>query len=175
METSLSLRSLERTLEEMLLPTLEELRHRKGSDSAAWAFAAPGRRLAVPRTGRHAARRGRGILIGDASEGVSDPDCLYIRVLDLLCTRSGALVLTLPVERSGGSTSRCARSTRCGGDRGRPRARRRVARWAYGVRRAAGDVPFLLFHRRARDGLTAPGRARYPAPPRPRRRRCWSG
>ena len=40
MEASLSLRTLERTLEELMLPAIDELRRRKGIDSAAWAFAA---------------------------------------------------------------------------------------------------------------------------------------
>jgi MerR family transcriptional regulator, light-induced transcriptional regulator len=149
MEASLSLRSLERTLEELLLPAMEDVRRRKGVDSAAWAFASQWATGWVCRA-QGVTPRGdsHGILIGDASDGTSDPDCLYIRVLDLLCRRSGAIVLTLPVHALrrldepvraiGPALVVIAGDHACDDD---------VARWAYGVRRAAGDVPFCVFHR----------------------------
>jgi DNA-binding transcriptional MerR regulator len=40
MEAALALRSLERTVEEVLLPSLSEVRQRQGADSAPWALAA---------------------------------------------------------------------------------------------------------------------------------------
>src|SRR5919202_2768634 len=40
MEAALALRSLERSVEEVLLPTFDELASRAGVDSAPWAFAA---------------------------------------------------------------------------------------------------------------------------------------
>src|ERR1700759_4430344 len=39
-EAALALRSVERSVEEVLLPTLDEIARRYGVDSAAWAFAA---------------------------------------------------------------------------------------------------------------------------------------
>jgi MerR family transcriptional regulator, light-induced transcriptional regulator len=162
MESSLSLRSLERTLEELLLPAMEELRRRKGTDSAVWAFAAHWATVWVYRAqGVTPHRDGRGILIGDASAGVTDPDCLYLRVLDLLCRRSGARVVTLPVH----AVRRLDEPVRAigpatvviAGGHARDDV---VARWAYGVRRAAGDVPFLLYHRPCPDGGLSGARPR---------------
>src|ERR671939_1036527 len=40
MEAALALRSVERSVEEVLLPSLRELGQRQGYDSAPWAFAA---------------------------------------------------------------------------------------------------------------------------------------
>ena len=40
MEAALALRSVERSIEEVLLPSLTELGERHGYDSAPWAFAA---------------------------------------------------------------------------------------------------------------------------------------
>jgi hypothetical protein len=160
MEVSLALRSVDATVEDVLLPALAEIRHRKGLCSTAWAFAA---RWAVEWLGR--AQRltpvpphARGVLIGDASEDGLDPVSPYIRALELCCTRAGAAALTLPVRAVARLSEpiaviQPAVVVIAGGHV----ADDAVARWAFGVRQATGDVPFLLFHR----GLdTALGEAR---------------
>jgi hypothetical protein len=68
--------------------------------------------------------------------------------LELCCTRGGAAVLTLPVGAMGrlsepvGALDPAA--IVIAGDHACDDA---VARWAYALRQAAGDVPFLLYHR----------------------------
>jgi MerR family transcriptional regulator, light-induced transcriptional regulator len=164
MEVSLALRSVDATVDDVLLPALAEVRRRKGLCSTSWAFAARwamdwlsrAQRLAPP------GPQARGVLIGDASEGALDPASPYIRALELCCARAGAAVLALPV----GAVARVAEPISvvqpalvviAGGHAGDDA----VARWAYGVRRAAGEIPFVLFHR----GLDADGGARSHALP----------
>src|ERR1700754_3589433 len=75
-EAALALRSVERSVEEVLLPTLEEIVRRYGVDSAAWAFAAHwggdwlrrARHLAPPPV------RPISLLIGDAARDEPDRD-----------------------------------------------------------------------------------------------------
>src|SRR5438270_11297152 len=96
-EAALALRSVERSVEEVLLPTLEEIVRRFTTDSAAWAFAAHwagdwlrrAHRLAPPPV------RPASIVVGDASRDELDPDALYIRALELFCARVGINVLSL--------------------------------------------------------------------------------
>ncbi|MEA2194790.1 MAG: MerR family transcriptional regulator, light-induced transcriptional regulator, partial [Solirubrobacteraceae bacterium] len=91
MESALALRSVERAVEEVLLPSLEELGERFGTDSAPWAFAARwadgwlrrAQRLAPPPVRRLA------ILVGDATGSELAPDALAVRALELFCGRSG--------------------------------------------------------------------------------------
>lgn len=98
LETALGLRSVQHAVEEVLLPSLEEIVGRAGPDSAAWAFAARwgtdwlgrARRLATPPHGRHS------ILLGHASWDELDLDGPYIRALELFCLRAGVKVLSLP-------------------------------------------------------------------------------
>src|ERR671930_1255490 len=100
MEAALALRSVERSVEEVLLPSLRELGQRQGYDSAPWAFAARwandwlqrAQRLAPPPT------RPASVLIGDATRDDLDPDNLDVRALELFCARAGARVLPLPVS-----------------------------------------------------------------------------
>ena len=150
MEVALAVRSVEATIEEVLLPALAEVRRRKGLCSAAWAFSA---RWAVEWLGRTqrvtpVSPQACGVLIGDAADGGLDPASPYIRALELCCTRAGATVLTLPVA----AVTRVAEPIAviqpavvviAGGHVGDDA----VARWAYGVRQASGEVPFVLFHR----------------------------
>src|SRR2546428_4424012 len=76
LEAALALRSLERSVEEVLLPSLDELDRKHGLDSAIWAFAARwgsewlrrAQRLAPPPVRQVA------FLIGDASLNELDPD-----------------------------------------------------------------------------------------------------
>jgi DNA-binding transcriptional MerR regulator len=150
MEAALAVRSVDATVEEVLLPALAEVRRRKGLCSAAWAFSARwavewlGRTQRVTPVSAHAP----GVLIGDATEGALDPASPYLRALELGCTRAGAAVLTLPVV----AVTRVAEpiaviqpaAVVIAGGHAPDDA---VARWAYAVRQASGDVPFVLFHR----------------------------
>src|ERR1700728_4309345 len=96
-EAALALRSVERSVEEVLLPTLDEIVRRHGTDSAPWAFASHwgadwlrrAMRLAPPPI------RPVSIVLGDASRDELDPDAPYIRALELFCVRSGMSVLSL--------------------------------------------------------------------------------
>lgn len=150
MEAALALRSLERTVEEVLLPSLDEVGHRQGLDSAPWAFSARwaadwlrrALRLTPPPV-RQAA-----VLIGDASGDELDPDAPAIRALELFCARAGTRLLCLSVKGINGMAQ--------GLDQLRPDAvilagsharDDEVARWAYAVRSVAGALPVMLFRR----------------------------
>jgi DNA-binding transcriptional MerR regulator len=103
-EAALVSRSLERTVEEVLLPALEQIIREETVGSAAWAFAAPwgvdwlrrATRLAPP------ASRPLSIFLSDASRDQLDPDALHIRALELFCMRAGARVLSLSARGAAG-------------------------------------------------------------------------
>src|SRR6202050_4213097 len=96
-EAALALRSVERSVEEVLLPSLDEVVRRHSVDSAAWAFSAHwasgwlrrARRLAPPPV------RPVSVLLGDASRDELDPDAPHIRAFELFCVRAGINVLSL--------------------------------------------------------------------------------
>ena len=96
-EVALGSRSVEHTVEEVLLPALEQIIREQTVDSAAWAFAAPwgadwlrrATRLAPPPL------RPRSILVGDASRDELDPDAPHIRALELFCMRAGVKLMSL--------------------------------------------------------------------------------
>jgi MerR family transcriptional regulator, light-induced transcriptional regulator len=164
MEAALAMRSLERTVEEILLPTLEELGNRQGLDSAPWAHAVHwanawlrrAQRLAPPPT------RPISVIVGDATRDELDPDAPALRALELLCARAGAHVLTLPIRSLVGLGdllgTQTADAVVIAGSHG---ADDDVARWAYAVRAACGPQPIALY-RRTRPGerLRASGTAR---------------
>ena len=166
MEAALALRSLERSVEEVLLPSLEVLGDRHGFGSAPWAFAARwagdwlrrAQRLAPP-TGCRLA-----ILVGDATGKELDPDALAIRAFELFCGRAGARVMALPVGAVSGLSDVVA-SLRpdavviAGGNL----ADDDVALWAYRVRSAARPLPMALF-RRAQHGANVHKRVLPDAP-----------
>jgi hypothetical protein len=103
-EGALAVRSLERAVEEVLLPALSEVGERHGADSVEWAFAAAwiaewlrwARRLAT-----QGARQIR-LLFGDATAHESDADAVQMHALQLFCARSGVQLLTLPVRATRG-------------------------------------------------------------------------
>ena len=139
MECALALRSVERSVEEVLLPSLDELGARFGTDSAPWAFAARwadgwlrrAQRLAPPPS------RPLAILVGDATRNELDPDALAMRAFELFCGRAGARVMALPVASvSGLGDVVAALSPDARRHRGQPRVRRR--RRALGLPRPRG-------------------------------------
>jgi DNA-binding transcriptional MerR regulator len=98
METALALRSLERAVMLVLLPSLHEIERRRGRSSAAWALASRWAADWLARALRLAfAPREHGILIGHGGRDALDLDLTYTRVLELFCRRAGLRVLSLSV------------------------------------------------------------------------------
>jgi len=150
LESALALRSVERTVEEVLLPAMNDLAERHGADSAPWAFSARwasewlhrAQRLAPP------VNRGTSILIGDATRDEVDPHKLAMRALELFLGRMGVRVLVLPVSGLSGLADVVAvAEPDAVVIAGAHDADDTVARWAYGVRSTAGPLPVALFKR----------------------------
>jgi hypothetical protein len=150
MECALALRSVERTVEEVLLPSLDELGDRFGLDSAPWALAARwadgwlrrAQHLAPPPS------RPLAILVGDATRNELDPDALAMRAFELFCGRAGARVMALPVGSVAGLGDVVASlSPDAVVIAGRHACDDDVARWAYRVRAATGQLPTAVFRR----------------------------
>ena len=99
LEESLTVRSVERTVEEVLLPTLEALESEAGPGSPEYGFAwryasgwlAAGLRVAPP------ASRDHGILVFDGS-APGDLDALHVQALELCVRRAGMRTLTLSAD-----------------------------------------------------------------------------
>jgi MerR family transcriptional regulator, light-induced transcriptional regulator len=149
-EAALALRSVERSVEEVLLPSLDEIARRHGTESAAWAFAAHwsadwlrrAQRLAPPPV------RGSGIVLGDASRDELDPDALHIRAFELFCVRAGIRVLSLSARGvSGLGDALSVHVPNMVVLAGSYLEDDAVARWAYGVRLASGAMPVALYRR----------------------------
>lgn len=154
LEAALALRSLERSVEEVLLPALVEISERSGLDSAQWAFAARwgsdwlrrAQRLAPPPV------RPVSILVGDATRDELDPDAPHLRALELLCVRGGARVMSLSVRGVTGMPEAVAAARPDAVVLAGAHARDdEVARWAYAVRSAAGPLTVTLFRRNLRS------------------------
>jgi MerR family transcriptional regulator, light-induced transcriptional regulator len=174
-EASLALRSVERSVDEVLLPTLDEIARRYGVDSAGWAFAAHwgadwlrrALHLAPPPV------RPVSILIGDASRDELDRDSPYIRALELFSARAGISVLRLSARGIAGIGDAVAiqrpdlvvlAGSHLDDDT--------VARWAYAVRLAAGAMPMAVYRRGAeRIRVRTTGARNLPAGPRAAQRR----
>lgn len=151
MECALMLRSVERSIEEVLLPSLDELGRRCGTASAPRALAARWadtwlrrvQRLAPPPTAYAAS-----ILVGDATGNELDDDALALRALEVFCRRSPVRVLALPVGAVSGLSNMVASLTPnvvviAGGHLHNDD----VSRWAYRVRATVGRLPVALFRR----------------------------
>jgi DNA-binding transcriptional MerR regulator len=154
-EAALALRSVERSVEEVLLPTLEEVCRRYGTESAAWAFASHwaadwlrrAQRLAPPPV------RPVSVIVGDAARDELDIDTPYIRAFELFCVRAGFDVLSLSARGVSGvgdavAIHRPNLIVIAGGHLDDDA----VARWAYAVRLAAGAVPVAVYRRGAHRG-----------------------
>jgi DNA-binding transcriptional MerR regulator len=154
MEAALALRSVERSVEEVLLPSLEDLGRRYGIDSAPWAFAARwangwlrrAQRLAPPPV------RPLAILVGDATRNELDPDALAVRAFELFCGRSGVRVMALPVTATSGLGDVVqALAPHAVVIAGSHVPDDDVASWAYRVRATAGALPLTLLRRAPRS------------------------
>src|ERR1700742_4577274 len=166
-EAALALRSVERSVEEVLLPTLDEIARRFSVDSAAWAFAAHwagdwlrrAPRLTPPPVRQVA------VVIGDASRDELDRDSPYIRALQLFLVRAGVRVLSLSARGVAGigdpaSVYRPNLVVVAGGHLDDDT----VARWAYAIRLAVGAMPLAIYRRRAeRPPTRGTGTAGLPA------------
>ena len=95
LEESLAVRSVERTVESVLLAAVELLSESSSERAFAWRYAtgwlAAATRVAPPATREESA------LIFDASRQ-GELDALHVQALELLLRRGGLRVLTLPVE-----------------------------------------------------------------------------
>lgn len=148
MEAALPSRSLERCVEEVLLPALEQVACERRLDSAAWAFAAHwgadwlrrATRLAITQTRRLS------ILVGDASRDELDPDAAHIRALELFSLRAGINLMSLSIRGVAGigdalQVQRPDLVVIAGGHAANDAA----AAWARSVRRALGPIPIALY------------------------------
>jgi len=147
-ETALALRSVERSVDEILLPSLELIVGRNGAESASWAFSARwaadwlgrAKRLAPPPVGSVA------VLLGDASRDELDLDALYIRALELFCVRAGVRVLRLSTRALNGlgdvalvhRPDLVVLAGGCVDDD-------TVGRWAHTIGRSVGPLPLALY------------------------------
>lgn len=150
MEAALGSRSVQRCVEEVLLPALEEIARERTLDSAAWAFAAQWGADWLRRATRLAAARSRSlsIVLGDASRDDLDPDAPHIRALELFCVRAEAKMMSLSVRGVAGirdalQAHRPDLVVIAGGHL----ADDTVATWAHAVRLAAGPTPIALYRR----------------------------
>ena len=147
-ETTLALRSVERSVEEVLLPGLEQIAGGMGADSAAWAFSAHwaadwlrrAKRLTPPAGGRTS------IMLVNASRDELDLDAVYIRALKVFCLRAGMNVLSLSVRAVNGigdaaSVHRPDLIVLAG----KRMDDTTIARWTHAIGRSVGPRPLALY------------------------------
>ena len=149
-EAALAMRSVERSVEEVVLPTLEEILRRHGPESAAWAFAAHWAADWLRRAVRLAPApvRPASIVIGDATRDELDLDSPYVRALELLCARAGIDVLTLSARGVAGiGDALAAQRPDLVVVAGGHLSDDAVARWAYAIRLATGTIPMAIYRR----------------------------
>jgi DNA-binding transcriptional MerR regulator len=149
-EAALALRSVERSIDEVLLPTLDEIARRHTLESAAWAFAAHWGADWLRRAMRlaPAPTRPGSVVVGDASRDELDPDAPHIRALELFLARAGLDVMSLSVRGVAGIGDAVAVHRPdiviVAGDHLDDDT---VARWAYATRLAAGALPVATYRR----------------------------
>jgi DNA-binding transcriptional MerR regulator len=160
METALAIRSAERAVQEVLLPALARIWQVHGTDSAPWACAIRWSTDWLLRAQRFArdVDADMTIILGDATTSELDPDCPYIRALELFCAREGARVLSLsvraPVAISGAISTLHPRAVVLAGSGTDAEV---VARWTYQVRKAGEPPLLMLFRRKAGPRARASG------------------
>ncbi|HTC60693.1 MAG TPA: MerR family transcriptional regulator [Solirubrobacteraceae bacterium] len=139
MEESMAVRSVERTVETVLLSAMETMSPGSPEYCFAWRYAtgwlAAAQRVAPP------SNRDESVLIFDASQSM-DMDGLYVQALELFLRRAGLRVLTLPVELDSTRVGSALRALR-------PRAMvlgghcaslDAVGRVVYATRQSGGDL-----------------------------------
>jgi MerR family transcriptional regulator, light-induced transcriptional regulator len=150
MEAALAMRSVERTVEEVLLPSISELARRSGTDSAAWAIGSRWATEWLRRTQRMTPPPSRpgAILVGDATGGDLDADAPFVRALELFVGRTGIRLASIPVANHTGVAD-LLEALRPGAVliAGRQASDDAVARFAYAFRSAGGSLPLALFRR----------------------------
>ena len=155
MEAALGSRSVQRCVEELLLPALEEIARERTLDSAAWAFAAQWGADWLRRAARLSVARSRSlsIVLGDASRDDLDPDAPHIRALELFCARAEANMMSLSIRGVAGIRDALqAHQPDLVVIAGGHMADDAVATWAHSVRLAAGPTPIALYRRGDRLG-----------------------
>jgi DNA-binding transcriptional MerR regulator len=147
MEESLALRSVERSVEEMMLPALE-IAHRRDGRETEYEFAcrwATGwlhsmRRISPPAT------RDEGVLLFDASPRLGE-ESLHVQALELALRRAGFRVLLLSVALAQERLTRALRALEpsalvlCGSGA----TLDTVGRLVYGVRQTGYDAPLYEY------------------------------
>jgi MerR family transcriptional regulator, light-induced transcriptional regulator len=107
LEESLALRSIERTVEELLLPAVQQYDATSVEYDFAWRFA--GGWLAAVKRQCAPPYRAAGVLILDASVTL-ELDALYAQALELMCRRTGLRVLLLSPATEAGRLGRALRA-----------------------------------------------------------------
>jgi DNA-binding transcriptional MerR regulator len=164
MEESMAVRSVERTVESVLLPAIQTLDSSVASEERpgavlqcapphppvrsspeycfAWRYAT-GWLAAVQRTAPPATRT-EGVLIFDASTPL-DIDALHVQALELFGRRAGLRVLTLPVDLDSTRIGNALRAL-CPSVvvlAGRCSSLEAIGRVVYATRQSAGELPVL--------------------------------
>ena len=139
MEESLAVRSVERTVETILLPAVEAMTPPSPEYCVAWRYAtgwlAAAQRVAPPAT------RNEGVLVFDASRPM-DMDALYTQALELFLRRAGLRVLALPVDID---STRVGSALRALGPQamvlaGRNSSLEAIGRLVYATRQSGGEL-----------------------------------
>jgi DNA-binding transcriptional MerR regulator len=149
MEAALALRSLERTVDDVLFTALAEIATRTPPGSAPWALTATWACDWLRRAWRlcPAPWGITSVLMGDATKPL-ELDGVRVRALELLSRRAGAHVTTLPVDALAGlgQVLRAA-APQVVVIAGSSAAADSVARWTYAVQHALGGRPLLRYLR----------------------------
>jgi MerR family transcriptional regulator, light-induced transcriptional regulator len=147
LEESLALRSLERTVQEVLLPAVAELNaDEPGSPEHAFAWRYATGWLSAMRRIAPAATREEGVLLFDAT-APGDQEALQVQALELLLRRAGLRTLVLTAATEPARLGRALRALRpdalvLGGTRASLDA---IGRLVYAVRSAQEGIAVLAF------------------------------
>jgi MerR family transcriptional regulator, light-induced transcriptional regulator len=144
LEESMALRSLERTIEEVLLPAVQALAGGSPEYCFAWRYAtgwlAAAQRVAPPST------REEGVLILDASRPLH-VDALHTQALELFLRRGGLRVLALPVDLDSTRVGNALRALQPSAVvlAGSGAELDTIGRLVYAARKSAGEIEVLDF------------------------------
>ncbi len=147
LEESLALRSLERTVEEVLLSAVAELQAEEpGSPEHAFAWRYATGWLSAMRRVAPAATRAEGVLLFDAT-APGDQEALQVQALELMLRRAGLRTLVLTVATEPARLGRALRALRpdalvLGGTRA---SLDMIGRLVYAVRSAHEGIDVLAF------------------------------